>query len=62
MEDQFGRTDAKAIGWRLLTADCVAVWGGSSKKAMLKQSNPEERFIIKGSPGNDSLINWLNRK
>lgn len=57
MDIQFGLAGDEAIEWRFLAADCVAVWGDSSKEAMLKQKVPEERIIITGSPRHDCLVN-----
>lgn len=57
MDIQFGLTGDEGIEWRFLAADCVAVWGDTSKEAMLKQKVPEERIIITGSPRHDCLIN-----
>lgn len=57
MEVQFGLTDDKGIEWRFLAADRVAVWGDTSKEAMLKQNILEERIIITGSPRHDCLVN-----
>jgi hypothetical protein len=57
MDIQFGLTGDEGIEWRFLAADCVAVWGDTSKEAMLKQNVPEERIIITGSPRHDCLVN-----
>jgi hypothetical protein len=57
MDVQFGLTGDEGIEWRFLAADCVAVWGDTSKEAMLKQKVPEERIIITGSPRHDCLVN-----
>jgi hypothetical protein len=57
MDVQFGLTGDEGIEWRFLAADCVAVWGDTSKKAMLKQKVPEEKIIITGSPRHDGLVN-----
>jgi len=56
MDIQFGLAGDEAIEWRFLAADCVAVWGDTSKEAMLKQKVPEERIIITGSPRHDCLV------
>jgi len=57
LDIQFGMTGDEGIEWRFLEADCVAVWGDTSKKAMLKQNVPEEKIIITGSPRHDCLVN-----
>ena len=44
MEVQFGLTGAEGIEWQFLTADKVAVWGETSKQAMLKHGIPEEKW------------------
>jgi len=56
MDVQFALTGDEGL-WRFLTVDCVAVWGDSSKEAMLKQKVSEERIIITGSPRHDCLVN-----
>lgn len=57
MDIQFGLTGDEGVEWRFLAADCVAVWGESSKEAMLKQKVSEDRIIITGSPRHDFLVN-----
>lgn len=57
LDIQFGLTGDEAIEWRFLAADRVAVWGDSSKEAVLKQKVSEDRIIITGSPRYDSLVN-----
>ena len=59
MEVQFGPIGGEGIEieWQFLTADKVAVWGKTSKEAMLKHGIPEEKIIITGSPRHDCLVN-----
>ncbi len=57
LDVQFGLTGDEGIEWRFLEADCVAVWGDTSKRAMLKQNVPEEKILITGSPRHDCLVN-----
>jgi len=57
MDVQFGLAGEEGVEWRFLAADCVAVWGDTSKEAMLKQKVPEERIVITGSPRHDCLVN-----
>src|SRR4030042_4349546 len=59
MEVQFGPTGVEGIEieWQFLAADKVAVWGKTSKEAMLKHGIPEEKIIITGSPRHDCLVN-----
>lgn len=56
MDVQFGLTGDEGVEWRFFSADCVAVWGESSKAALLKQKVPEEKILITGSPRHDSLV------
>lgn len=56
MDVQFGLTGDEGVEWRFFSADCVAVWGGSSKAALVKQKVPEEKILITGSPRHDSLV------
>jgi hypothetical protein len=56
MEVQFGLTGDEGVEWRFLASDCVAVWGESSKAALVKQGVPEEKIIITGSPRHDILV------
>jgi hypothetical protein len=58
LDVQFGLTGDEGIEWRFLAADRVAVWGDTSKEAMLKQKVPEERIIITGSPRHDGLVDY----
>ncbi len=62
MEVQFGLTGAEGIEWQFLTADKVAVWGETSKQAMLKHGIPEEKIIVTGSPRHDILVNVTNQE
>jgi hypothetical protein len=57
IEVQFGPTGAEGIEWQFLIADKVAVWGETSKEAMLKHGIPAEKIIITGSPRHDCLVN-----
>jgi len=56
MDVQFGLTGDEGVEWRFFSADCVAVWGASSKAALLKQKVPEGKILITGSPRHDSLV------
>lgn len=56
MEVQFGLTGDEGVEWRFLAANCVAVWGESSRTALMKQGVPEENIIITGSPRHDALV------
>lgn len=55
MEVQFGLTGDEGVEWRFFKADYVAAWGESSKAAFIKQSVPEQKIIITGSPRHDAL-------
>lgn len=57
MDIQFGLAGDEAIEWRFLAADRVAIWGETSKEAILKQKVPIERIAITGSPRHDCLVN-----
>lgn len=59
MDVQFGLTGDEGVEWRFFAANRVAVWGGSSKAALLKQRVPEEKILITGSPRHDSLVRPL---
>ncbi len=54
---QFGLAGDEGIEWRFFSADKLAVWGETSKEAMLKHGIPEEKIIITGSPRHDCLVN-----
>jgi len=54
---QFGLAGADGIEWRFFSADKLAVWGETSKEAMLKHGIPAEKIIITGSPRHDCLVN-----
>lgn len=56
MDVQFGLTGDEGIEWRFFTADYAAVWGYTSKAALLKQKVPENRILLTGSPRHDSLV------
>ncbi len=56
MDVQFGLTGDEGVEWRFFSADFVAVWGESSKAALLKQKVPEGKILITGSPRHDSLV------
>jgi len=56
MEVQFGLTGEEGVEWQFLAADCVAVWGESSKLALLKHGIPKEKIIVTGSPRHDALV------
>ena len=53
---QFGLTGDEGVEWRFFSADCVAVWGDTSKAALLRQKVPEDKIIITGSPRHDSMV------
>jgi hypothetical protein len=57
MDIQFGLAGDEAVEWRFLLADYAAVWGDSSKEAMLKQKVRPDRIRLTGSPRHDLLIN-----
>lgn len=57
MDIQFGLAGDEAVEWRFLLADYAAVWGDSSKEAMLKQKVHPDRIRLIGSPRYDLLIN-----
>lgn len=54
---QFGLAGDEAVEWRFLLADYVAVWGDSSKNAILNQKVNRDRILLTGSPRHDILIN-----
>ncbi|NQV76101.1 MAG: CDP-glycerol glycerophosphotransferase family protein [Bacteroidetes bacterium] len=54
---QFGLAGDEAVEWRFLLADYAAVWGDSTKEAVLKQKVKPDRIILTGSPRHDLLIN-----
>lgn len=56
MEVQFGLTGDEGVEWRFLAADYVAVWGETSKNALLKQKVSEKKILITGSPRHDLLV------
>jgi len=56
LDVQFGLVGADGIEWRFSSADKVAVWGETSKEAMLKHGIPKEKIIITGSPRHDCLV------
>ena len=47
---QFGLTGVEAVEWRNYPGDCVAVWGESSRKALLRHGVPSDKIIVTGSP------------
>jgi hypothetical protein len=57
LDVQFGLTGDEAIEWRFFAANCVAVWGESSKRHLVKHGVPEEQIHVTGSPRHDSLVN-----
>jgi hypothetical protein len=57
MDVQFGLAGDEAVEWRFLLANYAAVWGDSSKDALLKQRVQSERIRVTGSPRHDLLIN-----
>lgn len=59
MDVQFGLTGDEGVEWRFFSADRVAVWGDSSKAALLKQGVPEKKIFITGSPRHDALVHPL---
>jgi hypothetical protein len=62
MEVQFGLTGDEGVEWRFLAADSVAVWGESSRAALVKQGVPEAKIVITGSPRHDALVRPLESK
>lgn len=56
LDVQFGLAGADGIEWRFSSADKVAVWGETSKEAMLNHGIPEGKIIITGSPRHDCLV------
>jgi hypothetical protein len=54
---QFGLAGEEAVEWRFLLANYAAVWGDSSKEALLKQKVRRDRIKVTGSPRHDLLIN-----
>jgi hypothetical protein len=57
MDIQFGLAGDEAVEWRFLLADYIAVWGDSSRTAILKQKVQPHRILLTGSPRHDVLIN-----
>jgi len=57
LDVQFGLAGEEGIEWRFFGADKLAVWGETSKQAMLKHGIPEGNIIITGSPRHDCLVN-----
>lgn len=58
---QFGLAGEEGVEWRFFSADKIAVWGDTSKEAMLKQKVPEDRIVITGSPRHDDLFYMTDR-
>jgi hypothetical protein len=56
LDIQFGLAGEEAVEWRFLLSDKVAVWGDSSKEAILKQKISENKIVLTGSPRYDLLI------
>lgn len=56
LEVQFGLAGDESVEWRFFSAHRVAVWGEASKVALLKQSVPEEKILLTGSPRHDVLV------
>jgi hypothetical protein len=54
---QFGLTGDEAIEWRNYPGDRVAVWGESSRQALLRQGVPSDRIAVTGSPRYEYLEN-----
>lgn len=57
LEVQFGLVGPDGIEWRFSVADKLAVWGETSKEAMMKHSVSEQKIVITGSPRHDCLTN-----
>ena len=57
LDVQFGLVGDEGIEWRFFLANKLAVWGETSKEAMLNHGVPEEKIIITGSPRHDCLVN-----
>jgi len=58
---QFGLVGEEAVEWRFLSTDFVAVWGESSRRAILKQKVPDTKIEITGSPRYD-FLNYRNNE
>jgi hypothetical protein len=50
LEIQFGMYEKESVEWRFLVADRVAVWGESSRQALLAHDVPAGRITLTGSP------------
>jgi len=46
---------ADILGFTPVSADKIAVWGNSSRKALIKKSVPKEKIVITGAPQFDNL-------
>lgn len=57
LDIQFGLSGDEAVEYRFLLSEKVAVWGNSSKQAIIKQNIEEDRIVITGSPRHDILVN-----
>jgi hypothetical protein len=57
LDIQFGLSGEEAVEYRFLLSDILAVWGSSSKKAILKQGVEDFRVVVTGSPRHDMLVN-----
>jgi hypothetical protein len=52
---QFGLTGDEAVEWRNYSGSGVAVWGESSRQALLRNGVPSDKILVTGSPRHELL-------
>ena len=57
LDIQFGLSGDEAVEYRFLLSEKVALWGESSKQAIIKQNVVSDRIVVTGSPRHDKLVN-----